>query len=321
VRVTRPQKRATVRSVCVDANPSHRPCVRDAVVPIPGPGQVLLAVEAASVEGGDVLEASRARVATILGYQCAGRVVACGAEVDEAALLGRDVVALVSGGAHAEYVAAPAASIWLRPAALPPEIATCVPIVHATAALLVERLDALDAREILVTGASGAVGAALLERDRARRRYACATRGGERVAWLRSHGADDVVAYDELASRRFDAVVDLAGGPYAEQGLRALSYRGTLFLVGNAAQRTTQLATSAVMHENRRVEGFHLRYALRHEYARVHALIVELLEAAAGERLRIEIDRRYPLPHAAEAYARAASTERRGRVVLSPISG
>src|SRR4051812_39130972 len=80
-------------------------------VPVPGPGELLIKVAAAGVNRPDLMQRAGKYppppgAPNILGLELAGEVVALGEDGD-ARLLGRPVMALVAGGAYAEYAIAP----------------------------------------------------------------------------------------------------------------------------------------------------------------------------------------------------------------------
>src|SRR5579863_6494724 len=82
--------------------------------PTPGPGELLVAVEAVSIEGGDTLNrlgGEIARAPHIVGYQCAGRVVGLG-EGATGFALGDRVVTVGLDGSHAELRAAGTSFSW-----------------------------------------------------------------------------------------------------------------------------------------------------------------------------------------------------------------
>src|SRR6476646_3236636 len=85
--------------------------------PPPGPGEVLVRVEAVSSEGGDTLNRLGGPLVTVphvVGYQCAGTVVEAGDQVS-AIKVGDRVVTLGMHGSHAELRVADQGFCWLIP--------------------------------------------------------------------------------------------------------------------------------------------------------------------------------------------------------------
>ena len=98
--------------------------------PEPGPGDIVIDVEAVSIEGGDTLNrlgGDLARVPHIVGYQCAGTVSAAGEGVARFAV-GERVVTVGLDGSHAERRAVPASFAWAVPEGVSTEEAACVPV-------------------------------------------------------------------------------------------------------------------------------------------------------------------------------------------------
>lgn len=223
-------------------------------VPEPRAGQVLLRVVAAAVTAGDArMRAARfppgfgvfARPAMgfrgprarILGNSLSGVVEGVGAGVSGFAP--GDEVAGMTGarmGAHAAFALAPAASLALKPAAVPHADAAGV-LFGGTTALhfLRDRARVTAGERVLVNGASGAVGAAAVQ---------LAARAGAHVVAVASARNHDLVrrlgaerAVDHTAepvtglAERFDVVFDAVGSIPRADGIRMLTERGRLVLV------------------------------------------------------------------------------------------
>lgn len=108
---------------------------RDVADPIVGPDDVLIAVEAISIEGGDLIN----RRSTpppgrpwIVGYAASGRVVGAGANVRDRKV-GDRVTAFDMQGSHAELWAVPAIRTWLLPSGVDAASAAALPISFGTA--------------------------------------------------------------------------------------------------------------------------------------------------------------------------------------------
>ena len=112
------------------ADPTASPALSLAEVPepSPGPGQLLLDMEAASVNRGEIRTAGRQPPGTIIGWDVAGTVAAVGEGVTQFDLGERVVALSPSGGAFAERVVVPAD--WTAP--LPGACGFVTPRVPAT---------------------------------------------------------------------------------------------------------------------------------------------------------------------------------------------
>jgi NADPH2:quinone reductase len=97
--------------------------------PVCGPGDVLVDVEAISIEGGDTLNRAGGEMATsphVVGYQCAGTIAEVGADVHDRRP-GQRVVCTMLWGSHAERAATPSIITWVVPDGLDIVEAACVP--------------------------------------------------------------------------------------------------------------------------------------------------------------------------------------------------
>lgn len=281
--------------------------------PQPGPGQVVVRVGAANVNPTDLgARRGAGRVAPpdppfVLGWDVAGEVSAVGEGSDLE--IGDRVVGMVqwyeaggSVGAYAESVAFD--SDWLVPLpdSLDYEIACTIPLNALTARQGLELLDAPDGCDLLVTGASGAVGSFTVQLAKAAGHRVIAQAGRDDEDWPRELGADEVLPRDtDLSSIEpvpavFDAV------PLGEAALAALEDGGAVV--------TTRRVPEADPARRIRQESFlvhHDRNALR-----------ELVDAVAAGELRTRVDRTLPLAEAAEAHRLVEAGGLHGKVVLVP---
>ena len=129
--------------------------------PVCGPGDILIDVEAVSIEGGDTLHrlgGDLARVPHIVGYQGAGTVAEIGADVAGFAV-GDRAVTVGLDGSHAERRAVPAGFAWKIPDGVSTDDAACVPVPFGTADDCLFEFGRLQAGETaLVHAGAGGVG-------------------------------------------------------------------------------------------------------------------------------------------------------------------
>ncbi|MBA3303000.1 MAG: alcohol dehydrogenase catalytic domain-containing protein, partial [Acidimicrobiia bacterium] len=127
---------------------------------------VLVRVAAISIEGGDTLNrlgGAMAATPHIVGYQCAGTIVAVGDAVTDRSE-GQRVVCVMAHGSHAELVALPASWTWVVPDGLDLELAACVPIAFGTADDCLFEFGGLVAGEtVLVQAGAGGGGIAAIQ--------------------------------------------------------------------------------------------------------------------------------------------------------------
>jgi NADPH:quinone reductase-like Zn-dependent oxidoreductase/acyl carrier protein len=166
----------------------------------PEPGEVEIEVEAASLNFIDVLKAMGmypgavpAGGTTLLGYECAGRVVTIGDGVTDFAP--GDPVLALTNGAFSSHVTTPVSRVARRPAGLRPEEAASVPAVFMTAYYGLVTLARLSRGErILIHSAAGGTGLAAVQLAQRIGAEIFATAGSpEKRAYLRSLGIEHVM--------------------------------------------------------------------------------------------------------------------------------
>jgi NADPH2:quinone reductase len=294
--------------------------------------EVLVQVEAISIEGGDTLNRTggeMARVPHIVGYQCAGTVVAAGEAVG-GLKVGDRIVTVGLDGSHAELRSVAEAFCWVIPDGLSTEEAACVPVPFGTADDCLFEFGRLQPGEtaLIHAGASGVGIAAIQLAKRGGARVLATASRDEKLERLLELGLDEGINYatkDFVAEvrritdgRGADVIVDSVGGSTLQGSLRALAYRGRCVTVGDAGrQGTEQMDISTLRPNNQSLTGYFMGAELFLS-PRVHAMIARHLDDIAGGRLRVVIDRRFPLADAGAAHEYIESRQAFGRVILLP---
>jgi NADPH2:quinone reductase len=297
--------------------------------PTCGPGDVLVEVQAVSIEGGDTLNRAGGEMATrphVVGYQCAGTIRAVGAQVEDRKV-GQRVVCTMLWGSHAELVAVPEILTWLVPDHLDIADAACVPVAFGTADDCLFEFGGLRAGEtVLVQAGASGVGLAAIQLAKQAGATVLATASSdERLERLREFGLDHGINYRAVDfadaaraltdGRGVDLVVDSVGSTLSGS-IRALAYRGRCTLVGQAGRDPQPFDASMLMMGNQTLIGVFFGAEVTTD--RVQAMVARHLQAIADGRLRVVVDRRYPLAEAAAAHAFVESRQAVGRVVLVP---
>jgi NADPH2:quinone reductase len=300
--------------------------------PTPGPGEVLIDVEAISIEGGDTISRLRGdmrQVPHIVGYQAAGTVAQCGEGVTELSP-GSRVVTTGIDSSHAERRVVGASFAWKVPEALAIDQAACVPVSFGTAHDCIFEFGRLVSGETaLIHAGAGGVGIAAIQMaKRAGARVLATASSDDRLERLREFGLDHGINYasqDFVAEARrltggagVDVIVDSVGGPTLQGSLRALAYRGRCVSVGDAGRSAADpLDVSGMRPNNQSLSGYFLGAEL-FLGSRAYGMIAEQLDLVARGDLRVVIDRTFPLSEAAAAHAYIESRQAFGRVVLIP---
>ena len=276
--------------------------------PVPGPGEILIRVRAAGINGADLLQRRGGYAAPpgappdIPGLECAG-------ETED----GRRVLALLPGGGHAELVAVHESHTLPVPDGLDWPAAGGFMEAFATAhdALFTQAQLTSDER-LLVNGAAGGVGVAAVQLG--------AELGAEVTATARHH-LDEIVQLGASAtepSDYYDVILELVGGELIARDLERLSLFGRLSLIGMGAGSRVEVEFGHLMRARARVLGSHLRGRTREEKAEVvRRLGEDVLPLLAEGRVVVPVDRTFPLEQAEEAYNTFAAGGKLGKIVLT----
>lgn len=290
--------------------------VREVPKPRPGPGQVLVRVEAAAVNPVDwkLREGLLKTVPLpfIPGGDFCGTVETLGEGV-EGFSAGDAVYGVAAGsvGADAEFVAVPVTHLAMKPRTLGPVEAAGVPLVGMTAfqGLFVHGKLAMGGH-VLILGASGGVGSVAVQLAKlagARVTGTAATRNVERVKAL---GAERVVDYQtqrlEDEVRDADLCLDLVGGDLQRRAFGCVKRGGRL--VSAVQPPDPQLA------EARGVSAEF--FMMQPDSAQLRELAARI---EAGD-LRAEVARILPLEKAAEAEELNRRQKVDGKIILQVYS-
>lgn len=324
-----------MRAILPTSGSNHpTPRVGDLPDPVPGSGEILVAVEAAGINHAD-LHQLRGQYppppgeSEVPGLECAGVVLE--GEPGSPWQPGVRVMALVGGGGHATRIAIPAGQLMTLPDNLSFVEGGAIPEAALTAwtNLVVE--GGLQAGEtVLVTGATGGMGsfAVQLARELGARVLASG-RSRERLEMLRELGIDEVCleganlagqVREATGGRGVDLVLELAGGADTAGHLAALAPRGRLVVVGLMGGRKAELDFGLILGNRLRIIGSVLRARPREEKAALVAGFASFaLPRLRDGRLRPVVDRVIPLKKAAEAYQSLERGGAFGKIVLSMV--
>ena len=322
-----------MRAILPSSDPRQpSPRIGDLADPVPGPGEVLVAVEAAGINHADLLQLRGQYPpppgeSDVPGLECAGRVL--GAENPGLWQPGARVMALLGGGGHATRVAVPSGQLMPLPDNLSYAEGAALPEAALTAWTNLVAEGQLEKGEtVLISGASGGMGsfAVQLARELGARVIA-AGRDRDRLEQLRGYGVEEIcLAGPNLARQVRDAtngqgvdlVVDFVGGSELPGHLASLRNRGRLVLVGLLAGSRTELDLGPVLGRRLRIAGSVLRPRSRGEKA---ALVSDFnafaLPRLKDGRLRPVVDRVIPFERAPEAYKALERGGALGKIVLS----
>ena len=277
---------------------------------MPGPDEVRVEVRAAGVNPADLKHTRRATAYPVpVGYEITGVVTDVGSAAADRFAPGDRVVAFRVRGGYATELTFPAEKAFALPDSADDVSAAGLLLAGTTAADMLHRSGASEGDTILVHGASGAVGATLLQLAARRGIRVIGTASPSRLDTVRRLGGMPV-AYgpglvDRLRGWTFDAALDLAGTDEATTAsLTLVSDRSRIITAANksAAEQYGFVAVAGMDPESTA-----FRDAVR----------PELITMLAARELEVPVAQTFPLARALEALELVASGAGGGKVVLT----
>jgi len=300
-------------------------------VPRPGPGEVLIKVAAAGVNGPDMMQRKGlypppAGASPLLGLEVSGEIAAVGDKVERWSP-GDQVCALTNGGGYAEYCVADALQCLPVPKGVALVDAAGLPETFFTVWSNVFMGARLAAGEtFLVHGGAGGIGTTAIQLGKAFGAKVIATDSpAERCAICRELGADRVVDYRqedfvEIVRQEGGAhvILDIVGGPNIERNFKAASHDARIIQLAFALGSKVEVNLMAVMLKRLSYTGSTLRTrppAFKAKIAR--ELETQVWPHIESGRIRIVTGRRFPLGEAAQAHALMESATHTGKILLT----
>jgi NADPH:quinone reductase-like Zn-dependent oxidoreductase len=299
----------------------------DVSKPVPGDGEALVRIRAASV---NPLDWHRMRGAPVfarltegvrrpkdprLGADLAGRVEAVGGSVTRLRV-GDDVFGSIPAGSFAEYAAVPESAVAAKPVNSSVEEAAAVPVAAYTALQGLRKGKVTSGQRVLVNGSSGGVGTSAVQIAKSFGADVTAVCSTRNIELVRSLGADRVIDYTQADftqdGRRYDLIFDAVGNRLVSEYRRLLAPGGSCVVAGFTSM--SRLFAHAVLgpltSRDRRVGLMGVAKPNLEDLL----LIAKLMEAGS---LKPVIDRRYSLRDVAAAVAYLEAGHARGKVLIT----
>jgi NADPH2:quinone reductase len=302
----------------------NRVKIVDVDEPRPGPGELLVAVRAAGLNGADLAvlrlpsAGQPAAARRIPGLEVAGEVVEVGKTVTRFAP-GDAVMGLVPGGGHAEFVAIPGRLAMRMPATLSWQQAGGFTEVFTTAHdALITLCGLAPGERLLVHGAAGGVGIAAVQLGvLAGAKVTATVRSQAHHAAVAGFGAVVVSPDDFRSHGPFDVVLELVGAPNMPANIECLATGGRIALIGMSAGHTVELDLRALMGKRGRLLGSVLLTRSDEEKgAALRAVERDVLPLVESRRATVPIQHTFALNAAADAYDAFAHGGKFGKIVL-----
>lgn len=301
-------------------------------IPQPGPGEVLIEVEAAGVNRPDIMQRQGKYppppgASDIPGLEVAGTVVESGSGARWQP--GDRVCALVAGGGYAEYCVAPSPQCLPIPAGMDAVQAAAIPETFFTVwTNLFQRGGLTSGERVLVHGGTSGIGSTAIQLARAFGATAYATAGTDgKCAACLTLGATDAINYRTrdfveaigaiTGGEGVDVVLDIIGGDYFPKNLACLRLHGRLVQVGLIGGSRSEIDLRKVLNHRLTITGSTLRPRTVAEKGAIARELEEkvwpLLEHG---RVSPAVHATFPLRDAAEAHRLLESGDVVGKVVL-----
>ena len=301
--------------------------------PEPGPGEVLIRVEAAGVNRPDIMQRlgkypPPLGASDIPGLEISGEIVSVAEQGRWT--VGDRVCALVAGGGYAEYCVAPAVQCLPRPKGMDAVRAAAVPETFFTVWTNIFQRGGLRPGEtILVHGGTSGIGTTAIQLATAFGARVFATAGtAEKCSACRELGATVAIDYrtEDFVSavrtategRGVDVILDIVGGEYVPRNIECLALNGRLVQIGLIGGSRAQLDFRPLLQKRLAITGSTLRARTVEEkgaLARdVETHVWPLLSAGT---VRPIIHATLPLRQAAEAHHVLESGSVIGKIVLT----
>ena len=300
--------------------------------PQPGPKDALVKIAASGVNFIDVyfsIGLYKADLPVVLGMEAAGVVEEVGKEVTEVRP-GDRVAYAMARGSYAEYAVVPAWQLVKIPDGIGLNSAAAAMLQGMTSHYLTHSTFHLKSGDTcLVHAAAGGAGRLIVQMAKMLGARVLGTTSTEAKAEIaRQVGIDEVIFYTKqdfevevkrlTSGRGVDVVYDSVGAPTYMQGLNCLRTRGMMVLFGQSGGKVPPIDPTIL---NTKGSLFLTRPMLAHYCATREELLSragDVLQWIASGKLKLAIDRTYPLAQAAQAHRDLESRATAGKILLIP---
>lgn len=308
----------------VPAGEGYRAELADGPRPVPASDEVLIEVAASGVNRADLSQIAGRYPPPpgepeILGLEVSGRVVGTG----------ETVCALLAGGGHAEFAAAPRGQLFPAPAGLDPVHAAGIPEAYLTAFLnLVFEAGLSSGGSLLVHAAASGVGLAAIQIAKLLgARAAGTTRSAGKISAILRAGAEVGIdtsqrSFADALEERWgrdavDVVLDPVGAATLADDVRVLKTGGRVVFLATLSGSKAELDIARLMGKRGRLIGSTLRARSRAEKATlVGRFREEILPGFATGALSVAVDSVFPPARAAEAFERMKADRNVGKILI-----
>jgi putative PIG3 family NAD(P)H quinone oxidoreductase len=303
--------------------------------PVAGPEDLLVRVRATALNRADLLQRAGGYPQPgpkppheIPGLEFAGEVVAAG-DRTEGFRQGDRVMGLLAGGGYAELAVIHHRQAMHVPAGLSWFEAGATPEVSITAHDALRQCDLVAGESVLIHAVGSGVGVAAVQIAKVMgASLVIGTAGSdEKLQRAKALGLDVGVNYrtadfadavlDATHGAGVDVLLDVIGADYWDRNLKSLARKGRMVIVGTMGGTRTEANLGMLLMKRLQVRGTTLRARpLEEKAAATRAFEKSVIPHIASGRVKVVVDRVFPLAQAAAAHEYLASNANFGKVVL-----
>jgi NADPH2:quinone reductase len=307
----------------------------DIPVPVPGEDEVLIELRASGVNRADVLTRgggyhAAAQPPIVPGFEGSGIVREIGSAVTSVSIGDRVLAFGGRPGFYAEYVAVPQGRVVRAPEDLDWDSAAALPVAPLSAWYCLRRLAQLRSCEkVLIWAAGSGVGDAAVQISKHLGASVIAIAGSnEKVAWALENGADEGInrAREDVLGRTreitggegVEVVLDTVGGRVFGESLKLTGHGGRVVALANVALEESTIDTRDFYLKNVTICGFQIINLMQHLGYEPRGDLEELADLVARGKLKVNVDKVFPLEGVGDAHRYLERRQNRGKVMIYP---
>jgi NADPH:quinone reductase len=300
--------------------------------PAPAANEVLIRIEAASLNFPDVLIVQnkyqmKPPLPFVPGSEYAGKIEAIGKEVTHLKI-GQSVACLSGTGGFGTHTVAPAHLCLPLPSGFDPVDAAAFIMIYATSYhALVDRALLQPNETVFIMGAAGGVGTSAIQIAKAvGAKVIAAASTPEKCDFCLTLGADHVINYSDnnfrdklkelTGGKGPDVIYDPVGGEFTEPAFRSIAWRGRYLVVGFASGPIPSIPLNLPLLKGASLMGVFWGDFAKREPANNAKMMQILLDWYQQKKIKPPIDRTMPMNELHAAYARMNSRAVMGKLVM-----
>jgi putative PIG3 family NAD(P)H quinone oxidoreductase len=297
-----------------------------------GPGEVLVEVVTAGLNRADLVQRRGMYppppgASEIMGLECAGTIVALGADVSDWAI-GDRVCGLLAGGGYAEFAAVDQGSLFRIPEGMSFSEAGALPEVMMTVwANIFDRCQFKSGEDALIHGGTSGIGTMAIQmlKHAGASQIMITAGSSEKCDFATNLGATLAINYRDQDFETLvkdaggaDVILDMVGGDYVQKNISAAKIGGRIVNIAYMQGSNVEVNLMPLMLKRLILTGTTLRARPVQEKQRIRdAVLADFWPAVINGSIRPVIDTVYAFEDAEAAHAHMARGGHIGKILLS----